>query len=658
METANLQLYAAVENDSLPAVRAALAAGADPNYRPSEATLNALQKAISQEKNAIAAALLEAGGDFNAPVEGGYYKGCTAAHLAAYTNQVTLLKWLGKQGADLDHVAEYNGPPLAWAAAGRSIAAFVTLVELGADIQIHATADFADRESASYLLWALRHGQQEVAELLLTYGSQIDGSAAYGKTALHFAAEGGFLKIVQTLLARGAAINQPNQYRGEPPLYFSALNGQSTVSKFLVEHGADIYPQMSSGATLLHTAARGNDVWLVRYLLTQGFDVNATFAFGSTPLHEALSWESFDMAELLLDYGPDLTKRDSLGRTPLILARTAPIRLVKRLLDAGSALTEKDRGGATLLHQVSYHGTPELIAFLVAHGADINMVGGERRTPLHFAAEGNALANVKQLLALGANPTAADQHGYTAYDLAQSRNFQEVADCLAPHLDSPAFVDGMLVTRTEEMLEAIRQGDEAAIALLLEQGVDLSYHDKFGRTPLHTAAFYGVGLPLLLKHTAAVNAVSHYGFSPLHEAVFAQRPDIVALLLAHGANTEVIVLKGRFAGWRPLELAYYLQNEALIKQLTAVTRGPALPIKPCDKTYIQQAQCPTCGEFTLFQSGDRQHMHDNLYASASDDEREVDYHCDCCRTAYWGSSDLPYSHSLNGLKLNFDWLLA
>lgn len=56
------------------------------------------------------------------------------------------------------------------------------------------------------LHWAAENGNEDIAQLLLEWGSSIASQDQYGETPLHYAAESGYTKIVEILLKRGAEL--------------------------------------------------------------------------------------------------------------------------------------------------------------------------------------------------------------------------------------------------------------------------------------------------------------------------------------------------------------------------------------------------------------------------------------------------------------------
>jgi len=119
-----------------------------------------------------------------------------------------------------------------------------------------------------------------------------------GDTALHLAAAGYRVEIVQLLLAAGADPNSTRNHRRSSPLHYAAdgyINGpawnaelQVKTIRCLLDAGAEINIQDKNGATPLHRAVRTRCAAAVRCLLEAGCDSTLRNKPGSTPFHLAV----------------------------------------------------------------------------------------------------------------------------------------------------------------------------------------------------------------------------------------------------------------------------------------------------------------------------------------------------------------------------------
>ncbi|RSL47327.1 hypothetical protein CEP54_013441 [Fusarium duplospermum] len=169
-------------------------------------------------------------------------------------------------------------------------------------------------------------------------------------------------------------------------------------------------------------------------------------------------------------------------------------------------------------------------------------------TPLFYAASAKNRKMVKQLLALGADATLADIHGYTAVHHACLSGCKKTLNILAEHgvkLDSQA-INGALPIHL-----AAGRGHDGVIAQLykLEPYRDRAKSrdpilDFDNRTPMHWAAAGGhIQAVEALKDD--VNTQDDCGWSPLHVAILSGRGHLISTLCQLSADVESRDFKGR-----------------------------------------------------------------------------------------------------------------
>ena len=118
----------------------------------------------------------------------------------------------------------------------------------------------------------------------------------------------------------------------------------------------------------------------------------------------------------------DIDEQLILNITPLMMASHHSDELpekcysiVEYLLEKGADINSKAEDGCTALH---YAHTLKIAKTLVEHGADIESVNDYGETPLIYHSQEGILNIVKYLLSAGANKTAKNNEGKTAYDVA------------------------------------------------------------------------------------------------------------------------------------------------------------------------------------------------------------------------------------------------
>jgi len=181
------------------------------------------------------------------------------------------------------------------------------------------------------------------------YRSKIFHWIYAGDTALHLAAAGYRVEIIQVLLKAGADPNASANHRGSSPLHYAAdgyVNGPAWDAKrqvkaiqALIGVGANVNLQDKNGATPLHRAVRTRCAEAVQYLLKAGGDPLLKNKPGSTPFHLAVQntgrggsgapiakKEQRQIIEEFLSLGLSSELKTSRGKTVRDCAQSAWIR--------------------------------------------------------------------------------------------------------------------------------------------------------------------------------------------------------------------------------------------------------------------------------------------------------------------------------------------
>jgi hypothetical protein len=130
------------------------------------------------------------------------------------------------------------------------------------------------------------------------YDSKIFHWIYRGDTALHLAAAGYRVELVELLLEVGADPNAAHNHRHSGPLHYASdgfldnpewdPKKQVETIQRLLDKGAKIDLQDKNGATALHRAVRTRCAAAVRYLLKSGADLTTWNKPGSTAFHLAV----------------------------------------------------------------------------------------------------------------------------------------------------------------------------------------------------------------------------------------------------------------------------------------------------------------------------------------------------------------------------------
>ncbi|XP_037014811.2 KN motif and ankyrin repeat domain-containing protein 3 isoform X2 [Artibeus jamaicensis] len=171
--------------------------------------------------------------------------------------------------------------------------------------------------------------------------------------------------------------------------------------------------------------------------------VNLADGNGNTALHYSVSHGNLAISSLLLDTGVckvDLQNRA--GYSALMLAALASVghkdmAVVQRLFHMGNVNAKASQTGQTALMLAISHGRQDMVAALLACGADVNVQDVDGATALMCASEYGHLETVQLLLAQpGCDPALLDNEGTSALAMALEAEQDEVATLLHAHLSS------------------------------------------------------------------------------------------------------------------------------------------------------------------------------------------------------------------------------
>ncbi len=500
----------------------------------------------ASEDPAIVTALLEAGADVDARDAGGN----TALGRAAGGKAVATVRGGMLDLVEIPHIvaallaagAEVNPPsgttPLHRAAFVEGMETVAMLIEAGADI--HAR----DGNGDTPLLRAADYGgfrNPETLEALVGAGADVNDRSERGETVLKRAMRSPadrVAAVVRRLLELGADAREPGLL-GEA----AVRDDNPELVGILLAAGAD---PNARGRSPLHMAASRGGPAAIAALAAGGAAADARDAGGRTPLHRAIEWKKPANVAALIEAGADVHALFQDGDTPLHMAAKWPPRWTIR--------GDEPSGDDTLM-----------VVALAAAGADIDARNDRGETPLHVATRNGHQPVVDKLLALGADPVAADDLGraprpavcdWTKRQFFRHAPWESVIGCLQAGADVHARGEHgetplhRLVSDAEYDYPFAR-----VVAAFVDAGADVNEPDRGGGTPLHDAAgrFHdraALAARALLEAGAEANARDGRGATPLHRlagALFPQDDSLAFLLVEAGADVHGTDEGGRTA---------------------------------------------------------------------------------------------------------------
>jgi uncharacterized protein len=365
-------LMLAARSGSVEAVQALLEHGAAVNAAESRTGTTALMWAAAADQPFVVRALLKAGAEMNAR---------SAIPKFPHTPPAVIGDPLE---ADESYAGQTPLPKGGWtalmyAARQNAQAAAQALAEAGADLNV------ADPDGTSALEIAIINGHFDLAALLLDKGADPNLADRTGMTPLYAAVD--MHTLAETF--------------GRPDLPRPVMEASIGAIRNLLAHGADpnarlkskvlkrVYnpgdPKLGEGATAFMRAARGADPVVMRMLLEAGADPTLAQKNRNTPI--------------ILAAGVHVKSGDN---NPLRGTEANVIEAIQICLDRGMDVNAANGTGETAIFAAI--GSPEVIRFLVNHGARLDIQNRRGQTPLEAALKGRdagdpSVAMLRQLAA-------------------------------------------------------------------------------------------------------------------------------------------------------------------------------------------------------------------------------------------------------------------
>jgi ankyrin repeat protein len=355
-------LMIAARSGSVAAVRMLLDRGAVVDARDTAYRQTALMIAVRENHAAVAALLVERGADVDAQTRIGDEPAFRPPNAGGGSHGIGIVRggW-PEQGA---RAATPGGlTPLLYAARDGRLDAAKLLLDAGADVEL------AEANAVTPLMMAIINNQIAVARLLVEHGANVNASDWYGRTPLWTAVDtrnldvdsstfangvdrGPVLELIESLLARGA---EPNARTKEIP----------PIRRFMMPLGSLSWVDFTGQTPFLRAALAG-DVTVMRLLLRHGADPSIGTFGGTTPLAAAagVNW----VVNQTYDEGAD-----------------ALLEAVKLCHELGNDPNAANSMGLRAIHGAANRGSDDIVRWLAAHGADLDAIDNDGRTPLAWA---------------------------------------------------------------------------------------------------------------------------------------------------------------------------------------------------------------------------------------------------------------------------------
>ncbi|XP_005098521.1 ankyrin-2-like [Aplysia californica] len=261
----------------------------------------------------------------------------------------------------------------------------------------------------------------EVRKLLLSYDIDLNQPGLGGRSPLSVSAFHGDSESVDTLIKKGADVNFKD-HRCPFPALISAIEGKNVeITRYLLDHGADVNISNLDGETALTMAARTDNGTIVPLLIEKGVWLDVSNSCNnSTALMVAAKYKNFSTFRCLVEAGVDLDVRRN-GKTfltRLLLKRSysALARFIVCLVKRGAKVTSGD--AMLAVHNCIALGNFHVLSALIHYGGfnptlfqDIHVEETPpfcRANPIHIAAFASVFSPLCMALVCGHVTVARD----------------------------------------------------------------------------------------------------------------------------------------------------------------------------------------------------------------------------------------------------------
>lgn len=398
------------------------------------------------------------------------------------------------------------------------------------------------------------NGFTNLAQILLTHGTNVNEEGGLHGNALQAAIYRGNKEVVKLLLRHGADVNPPSGLYGSA-LRTALYGGDEGIIKLLLEVDAIGSNQGYRCVNGLQAAAAisEGDEDLISRLLDRGADINAQGGFYGNALQVATLKRNWKVLRLLLRHGADTNALGGFyGYALQAAAYMGNGWVVSLLLEAGANVNAEGGYYGTALQAAASQNYLPIAQDLVSQGADLNTRGGEYGSALCAASyEGNT-GLVELLLEKGAKPDIQVDYYGTALQAAAYQGHLEVVKML---IANGADINAQSGEYGNALCAALVAAKYDIVEHILQHGARTDLRDSFNRTALHNAVKSGSHsmVQLLLEQGASPDDLDDTGTSPFDIAVQSRNGLLTQELLSYTSKMPLLSAKDwrRCLGWAP-----------------------------------------------------------------------------------------------------------
>jgi len=286
------------------------------------------------------------------------------------------------------------------------------------------------------------------------------------------------------------------------------------------------------------------------FLILFAFLASSCSLMTTSSLEQAVDYKNIKEVRRHLNDGADVNQKDENGQTLLHHAvQSSHTEVAQILIERGARVESKDNEGRTPLHLASKIGYIPMIDLLITKGARVHSQDKNGRVALHYTILGsskNIFLGTKSeatlmLLSKGSVVDARDKKGWTPLYLASINDLPKMVELLA---NKGARVNPK--KGPSPLVGAVMEGNTHVVRVLLDKKVLVHGPPGAATTPLHLAAERGYPniVRLLLEKKATPNRKDSKGKTPLYYAIYNDHFHVIQELTDKGVNVNQPIPEG------------------------------------------------------------------------------------------------------------------
>lgn len=343
----------------------------------------------------------------------------TLLHAAAYYGFDEVVHLFFDNNLSIDYMNKVKSQPIHIACERGNINFVRSIIDLYKDINVK------NDYNRTPLFFASKNGNIELVKLLVNHNANSVISDLDGNTSVHIAISNNKLDVAYYLLENTKFPINCTNLNFENILLLSIKTKNIDFIKYLISKGCNTSVENRFGQNILHYAAKTGDENLVLFCMqVSTFPIDSLDIFNLSAIHYSIKSNSIKCVYALLNMSNSLLDCDYSG-IPLIhiACKKGNLEIIKLLITQASFNPFViNKHNQTPLHVISRSSNKEVLSLLLQQNYwDVNIPDKNGFTPLHFAAIKGSREVFIMLMQHGALLNSVSDDGRTPKDILKHR---------------------------------------------------------------------------------------------------------------------------------------------------------------------------------------------------------------------------------------------